>query len=166
MFIQTRPGRNEELFRIYKFRTMTDERDSEGNLLSDDMRLTAFGKALRRTSLDELPELWNILKGDMSFVGPRPLLTDYLPRYNSFQKQRHKTRPGLTGLAQVNGRNALSWEEKFAYDVEYTEQISFMLDCSIMVKTVGKVFASEGVEAKNADTPEDFMGTPEREKTD
>lgn len=161
VFKQVRPGKDGNLFTIYKFRTMTDERGDDGALLPDEIRLTSFGKALRSTSLDELPELWNILKGDMSFVGPRPLLVDYLPRYNSFQRRRHDVRPGLTGLAQVNGRNALSWEEKFAYDVAYVDRVSFELDCSIMAKTIAKVFTRDGIGTSTSDVPEDFMGTPE-----
>ena len=135
IFRQVRPGKDGRLFRICKFRTMTDERDAEGALLPDEVRLTPFGRRLRSTSLDELPELWNILKGDMSVVGPRPLLVDYLPRYNAFQARRHEVRPGLTGLAQVNGRNAITWEEKFAYDVAYADHVSFLLDCRIVAKT-------------------------------
>ena len=131
IFKQERPGLNEKIFVMYKFRTMTDEKDENGRLLPDEVRLTKFGKFLRSTSLDELPELLNILKGDMSFVGPRPLLVEYLPLYNEHQKRRHEVRPGLTGLAQVNGRNAISWEEKFNYDVEYVDSITFIGDLKI-----------------------------------
>jgi len=131
IFKQDRPGLNEKIFTMYKFRTMTDERDENGELLPDSKRLTKFGRMLRSTSLDELPELFNILKGDMSFVGPRPLLVEYLPLYNEQQRRRHEVRPGLTGYAQVNGRNAISWEEKFKYDLEYVEKISFLLDLKI-----------------------------------
>ena len=139
-FKQQRPGKNEKIFTLYKFRTMTDARDENGNLLPDEVRLTAFGKMLRSTSLDELPELFNILKGDMSLIGPRPLLVKYLPLYNEEQKHRHDVRPGLTGLAQVNGRNAISWEKKFEYDVEYVRNLSFLLDCRILLQTVKAVF--------------------------
>ena len=135
LFRQQRPGKNEKIFTLYKFRTMTDARDENGNLLPDEVRLTAFGKMLRSTSLDELPELFNILKGDMSLIGPRPLLVKYLPLYNEEQKHRHDVRPGLTGLAQVNGRNAISWEKKFEYDVEYVRNLSFLLDCRILLQT-------------------------------
>ena len=140
LFKQQRPGKNEKIFTLYKFRTMTDARDENGNLLPDEVRLTAFGKMLRSTSLDELPELFNIFKGDMSLIGPRPLLVKYLPLYNEEQKHRHDVRPGLTGLAQVNGRNAISWEKKFEYDVEYVRNISFLLDCRILLQTVKAVF--------------------------
>ncbi|MDR9770433.1 sugar transferase [Acetomicrobium sp.] len=132
IFKQQRPGMNEKIFTLYKFRTMTDERDEKGELLPDEMRLTDFGKFLRASSLDELPELFNILKGDMSIVGPRPLLIEYLPLYNAHQRRRHEVRPGLTGWAQVNGRNAISWEEKFNYDVEYADNLSFFLDVKII----------------------------------
>lgn len=131
IFTQERPGKDEKIFKMYKFRSMTSETDAEGNLLPDEVRLTSFGKKLRSTSLDELPELFNILKGDMSMIGPRPLLIRYLPLYNGFQKHRHDVRPGLTGLAQVSGRNAISWEEKFEKDVEYTKKYSFLLDIKI-----------------------------------
>ena len=144
-FKQQRPGKNEKIFTLYKFRTMTDARDENGNLLPDEVRLTAFGKMLRSTSLDELPELFNILKGDMSLIGPRPLLVKYLPLYNEEQKHRHDVRPGLTGLAQVNGRNAISWEKKFEYDVEYVRNLSFLLDCRILLQTVKAVFKREGI---------------------
>ena len=140
IFCQERPGKNEKTFKLYKFRSMSDLRDINGNLMSDDVRLTRFGRFLRSTSLDELPELWNILKGDMSIVGPRPLLVEYLPYYTEEEKLRHCVRPGLTGLAQINGRNTLTWDEKFQYDIEYVENITFISDLSIVLKTVKKVF--------------------------
>lgn len=161
IFSQQRPGRNEKIFQMYKFRSMTDERDAEGNLLPDEYRLTDFGKKLRATSLDELPELWNIFKGDMSIVGPRPLLVKYLPRYNDRQRHRHDVRPGLTGWAQVNGRNAISWEQKFAYDVEYVEKESFLLDVKIIWMTVGKVLHHSDINQDGSATMEEFMGTKE-----
>lgn len=161
IFSQQRPGKNEKIFHMYKFRSMTDARDAEGNLLPDECRLTDFGKKLRATSLDELPELWNIVKGDMSIVGPRPLLVKYLPRYNERQKHRHDVRPGLTGWAQVNGRNAISWEQKFAYDVEYVEKESFLLDLKIVLMTVGKVLHHSGIHQDGNVTMEEFMGTKE-----
>ena len=161
IFCQERPGKNEKIFKMYKFRSMTDERDDEGNLLSDEVRLTKFGKILRASSLDELPELFNILKGDMSIVGPRPLLVEYLPRYNDIQKHRHDVLPGLTGLAQVNGRNAISWEEKFDWDIKYVNNTSFKLDCQIIFQTFKKVFVREGISSDTSDTMEDFMGTEE-----
>ena len=158
IFCQDRPGKDEKIFQLYKFRSMSDQRDAQGNLLPDEVRLTAFGKKLRSTSLDELPELWNILKGDMSIVGPRPLLVRYLPRYNQEQRRRHEVRPGLTGLAQVNGRNLLTWEDKFRYDVEYVDNLSFLLDARIILKTVGKLFAREGISSESSATMEEFMG--------
>ena len=158
IFRQARPGKDEKIFYLYKFRTMTDRRNAQGDLLPDEARLTDFGKKLRATSLDELPELWNILKGDMSIVGPRPLLVRYLPRYNQDQRRRHEVRPGLTGLAQVNGRNLLSWEDKFRYDVEYVDKLSLSLDARIILKTVGKLFAREGVSSESCATMEEFMG--------
>lgn len=145
LFSQARPGRNERIFRMYKFRTMTNERDKDGHLLSDEVRLTSWGKFLRASSLDELPELWNVLKGDMSLVGPRPLLPEYLANYTPVQKRRHEVRPGITGLAQVEGRNALSWEEKFAFDVAYVDDLSVSLDLKIIVKTVISVLKREGI---------------------
>ena len=145
IFKQQRPGKNEKIFMLYKFRTMTDAKDEQGNLLPDSERLTKFGKFLRSTSLDELPELVNILKGDMSIVGPRPLLVEYLPLYNAQQKHRHDTRPGLTGLAQISGRNAITWEEKFKIDVKYVEKITFLGDMKIILSTVVKVFKREGI---------------------
>ena len=161
IFSQQRPGRNGRIFEMYKFRSMTDARNAEGELLPDEYRLTEFGKKLRATSLDELPELWNIFKGDMSIVGPRPLLVRYLPRYNERQKHRHDVRPGLTGWAQVNGRNAISWEQKFAYDVEYVEKESFLLDLKIILMTVGKVLHRSGINQDGNATMEEFMGTKE-----
>jgi len=161
LFSQDRPGKNGKIFTMYKFRSMTDERDEQGNLLPDDVRLTKFGKILRASSMDELPELWNILKGDMSLVGPRPLLVQYLPLYNDEQKKRHDVRPGLTGLAQVNGRNALSWEDKFAYDVKYVESISALKDIKILIQTVEKVFVSDGISSGSSVTMEPFKGTIE-----
>ncbi len=158
LFKQKRPGRNEKIFTLYKFRTMTDECDKNGELLPDELRLTKFGKWLRSTSLDELPELFNILKGDMSLVGPRPLLVEYLPLYNEQQKRRHEVRPGLTGLAQVNGRNAISWEEKFRLDVEYVDSISLIGDLKIINKTIIKVFRREGINSEVAATMEKFKG--------
>lgn len=158
IFKQQRPGLNEKIFTMYKFRTMTDERDENGELLPDSVRLTKFGKFLRSTSLDELPELFNILKGDMSIVGPRPLLVQYLPLYNDHQKRRHEVRPGLTGLAQVNGRNAISWEEKFDLDVRYVDHVSFIGDWKIILLTVKKVFVREGINSETAATMEPFTG--------
>ncbi len=145
IFTQDRPGLNEKIFKLYKFRSMTNERDENGNLLPDEVRLTKFGKILRKTSLDELPEFWNILKGDMSFIGPRPLLVKYLPYYNDRERLRHSIRPGLTGYAQVHGRNAISWEQKFEYDVYYVEHLSFITDVKIVIDTVKAVFKSEGI---------------------
>ncbi|MGI1799529.1 sugar transferase [Priestia sp. TRN 1309] len=159
LFKQKRPGMNEKIFLMYKFRTMTDERDEDGELLPDDVRLTKFGKFLRSTSLDELPELFNILKGDMSLVGPRPLLVQYLPLYNEYQKRRHEVRPGLSGLAQVNGRNAISWEDKFNLDVKYVGNISLLLDIKIIFLTIKKVFIREGINSETAATIEPFEGT-------
>jgi len=161
IFCQERPGKDEKIFKMYKFRSMTDARDEQGNLLSDEVRLTRFGRLLRATSLDELPELWNIFKGDMSIVGPRPLLVRYLPRYNAVQRRRHEVRPGLTGLAQVSGRNAITWEQKFAYDVEYVDNITFLGDLKIIFLTAKKVFVRDGIYSETAATMEEFMGTPE-----
>lgn len=158
IFKQARPGLNEKIFQLYKFRTMTNEKDASGNLLPDDQRLTKFGKFLRSTSLDELPELINIIKGDMSIVGPRPLLVRYLPRYNKHQARRHEVRPGFTGLAQVNGRNAISWQEKFNYDVKYVDNISFIGDIKIILKTVKTVLCKEGITSETSVTMEEFMG--------
>lgn len=159
IFRQKRPGLNEKIFTLYKFRTMTDKTDQNGQLLPDTERLTKFGKMLRSTSLDELPELFNILKGDMSIVGPRPLLVEYLERYNDYQKRRHEVKPGLTGSAQVSGRNALTWEEKFNFDVDYIDHIRFFLDIKIIVKTFMKVVIREGIHSKQSDTMEYFIGS-------
>ena len=158
IFTQERPGLNEKIFKMYKFRSMTDERDERGELLPDSVRLTRFGKILRSTSLDELPELWNILKGDMSIIGPRPLLVEYLPLYNEHQKRRHKVRPGLSGLAQVSGRNAISWEDKFDLDVEYVDNISFFGDWKIIFLTLKKVLIKEGISSDTSVTVEAFKG--------
>lgn len=161
IFHQDRPGKDEKIFRLYKFRSMTDERDENGNLLPDEVRLTKFGKLLRSTSLDELPELWNIFRGDMSIVGPRPLLVKYLPLYNEEQKHRHDVRPGLTGWAQVHGRNALTWEEKFRLDVWYVENLSFWVDVKTIFLTVKNVLRREGISSGTAVTMEEFRGTKE-----
>ncbi|QHA94385.1 sugar transferase [Bacillus sp. N1-1] len=163
LFTQNRPGMNEKVFKMYKFRTMTDERDSNGELLPDHVRLTKFGKFLRSTSLDELPELFNIFKGDMSVVGPRPLLIQYLELYNDHQKRRHEVRPGLSGLAQVNGRNAISWEEKFILDVKYVERVSFVEDWKIIFLTIKKVFVREGISSDSSETMEPFKGNKKDE---
>jgi sugar transferase EpsL len=159
VFKQPRPGFHERAFHVYKFRSMTDERDENGDLLSDDVRLTSFGKIMRKFSLDELPQLWNVLKGDMSFVGPRPLLMEYLDLYDDRQKKRHDVRPGITGWAQVNGRNAISWEQKFEYDVWYVENQSFWLDIKILFLTVMKVFKSEGISQDGQATMTKFKGS-------
>lgn len=159
LFKQQRPGKNEKIFFMYKFRTMTDKRDDNGNLLSDEVRLTRFGKILRNTSLDELPELFNIVKGDMSVVGPRPLLVKYLPLYNERQKHRHDVRPGFTGLAQVNGRNSITWEEKFEWDVKYVENVTFLVDCKIFFKTIKVVLKRDGISSTTSATMEEFMGS-------
>ena len=160
LFKQERPGKNEKIFKLYKFRTMTDQRDEKGNLLPDEVRLTGFGKFLRATSLDELPEAINILKGDMSIIGPRPLLVQYLPLYNEEQRRRHEVRPGLSGLAQVNGRNAITWEEKFKLDVEYVNHVTFWGDVKIIFQTVWKAFAKqEGINQDGAATIEPFKGS-------
>ena len=158
-FTQKRPGKDEKIYKIYKFRTMTNEVDENGNLLPDDKRLTKFGKLLRSTSLDELPELFNILKGDMSIVGPRPLLVRYLPLYNEYQKHRHDARPGFTGWAQCNGRNSISWEEKFDLDVYYVNHITFLLDVKIIFKTVKTVLCREGISSEASATMEEFRGS-------
>lgn len=162
LFTQQRPGYQEKIFKMYKFRSMTDERDARGELLPDEIRLTSFGKKLRSTSLDELPELLNILKGDMTLVGPRPLLIQYLPLYNERQHRRHDVKPGITGLAQINGRNSISWEEKFEYDVQYVENLSLKEDVRILFETIFKVFKREGINSENSATMEDFTGTPKR----
>ncbi len=158
LFKQERPGLDEKIFTLYKFRTMTDETDENGNLLPDEKRLTKFGKWLRSTSLDELPELFNVLKGDMSLVGPRPLLVEYLTRYSEGQKHRHDVRPGLTGLAQVSGRNGISWEEKFSDDVEYAGKVTFAGDVRILLKTVETVLKKDGISSATSETMEEFMG--------
>ena len=158
LFTQGRPGREGKIFKLYKFRTMTDEKDEEGNLLPDEDRLPAFGRKLRSTSLDEMPELFNMIKGDMSVVGPRPLLVQYLPRYNKHQARRHEVRPGFTGLAQVNGRNDLTWEEKFDWDVRYVDRITFLGDLKIVLKTVWTVVKKEGISSDHSATMEEFMG--------
>lgn len=165
LFKQERPGLNEKVFTMYKFRTMTDERDENGVLLPDSVRLTKFGRFLRSTSLDELPELFNILKGDMSIIGPRPLLVQYLPLYNEQQKRRHEVRPGLSGLAQVSGRNAISWEDKFNLDVEYVDNVSFNEDWKIIFLTLKKVFIREGINSETAATMEPFKGNQKERLT-
>ena len=163
-FVQPRPGKKgkdgkEKIFNLIKFRTMSNAKDKDGNLLPDDVRLNKYGKFLRSTSLDELPELFNILKGDMSIVGPRPLLVKYIPRYTNEQRRRHDVRPGLTGYAQINGRNAISWEERFAYDVEYVDNISFIGDIKIILGTVKAVFKRSGITSETSATMEEFMGS-------
>ena len=160
-FTQQRPGKDEKIFRLIKYRTMDNRKDKDGNLLPDEVRLNGYGKFLRSTSLDELPELINILKGDMAIIGPRPLLVRYLPRYNPEQKHRHDVRPGLTGYAQAHGRNAVSWEDKFAMDVWYTRNISFMTDVKIIFDTVKAVLKRDGITSETSATMEEFMGTPE-----
>ena len=158
-FTQKRPGKDGKIFNLIKFRTMTNEKDKEGNLLPDEQRLTAYGKFLRSTSLDELPELWNILKGDLSLIGPRPLLVKYLPLYNSFQRHRHDVRPGLTGYAQVHGRNQVSWEKKFEMDVWYVQHVTFLEDLKILFETVAVVLKREGISSETSATMEEFKGT-------
>lgn len=157
-FIQERPGKKEKLFSIIKFKTMNDKKDSLGNLLSDEKRMTQIGKFIRKTSLDEIPQLINVIKGDMSLIGPRPLLPEYLGLYNSDQRRRHEVRPGITGLAQVNGRNAISWEQKFHYDLSYVKNINFILDIKILVKTLQKVLKSDGVNTEGEATTIVFKG--------
>lgn len=157
-FFQTRPGKGERIFRIIKFKTMNDKKGSDGNLLPDADRLTPIGSFVRKTSLDEIPQLINVLKGDMSLIGPRPLLVQYLPLYNEVQKRRHEVRPGITGWAQVNGRNAISWQQKFEYDVWYVEHISFLLDVKILFLTLKKVFIREGISQQGQATAEEFKG--------
>ena len=164
LFRQLRPGLYGKLFEMVKFRTMKDALDAEGNPLPDSQRLTPFGKMLRATSLDEMPELWNVIKGDMSIVGPRPLLMEYLPLYNSEQAKRHNVRPGITGYAQVNGRNAISWEKKFELDTWYVENQSLWLDFKIMLKTIKKVLAKDDISAEGEATMSKFTGTPEQKK--
>lgn len=166
-FVQARPGKkgkdgNEKIFKLIKFRTMSNAKDKEGKLLPDDVRLNKYGRFLRSTSLDELPELLNILKGDMSIVGPRPLLVKYIPRYTETQRRRHEVRPGLTGYAQVRGRNAISWEEKFEYDIEYVNHITFVGDIKIILETVKAVFGREGITSETSATMEEFMGSEEK----
>jgi len=161
LFKQTRPGKNAEPFNVYKFRTMTNEKNSDGELLSDEERLNSHGKLIRKLSLDELPQLFNVLKGDLSLVGPRPLLMEYLPLYNSNQKRRHEVKPGITGWAQINGRNAIDWDEKFKLDVWYVENQSLLLDFKILLLTVRKVFISEGISNGNHVTIEKFKGNKE-----
>lgn len=156
LFTQERPGKNEKIFKLYKFRSMTDERDEKGELLPDEVRLTRFGKILRATSLDELPELFNILKGEMSLIGPRPLLVRYLPYYTAKERHRHDVRPGLTGLAQVNGRNALGWEARFDYDIEYIEHCSLLMDIKVLAMTAGKVLKRSGTLSGADQTVADF----------
>lgn len=157
-FIQKRPGKNEKIFKLIKFRTMTNRKDKDGNLLPDEQRLTGYGKFLRSTSIDEIPELINILKGDMSIIGPRPLLVKYLPLYNDYQKHRHDVRPGLTGYAQVHGRNTLSWPQKFDLDIQYVEHITFIGDLKILAETVSKVIKREGISSETSSTMEEFRG--------
>ncbi len=157
-FIQDRPGKEEKVFKVIKFKTMTDERDIEGNLLPDLERITKVGRFIRSTSLDEIPQLLNVIKGDMSLIGPRPLLVEYLPLYNDFQRRRHEVRPGLTGWAQVNGRNTISWQKKFEYDVWYVDHVSLALDLKILGKTVRKVFKREGINSATSTTMEMFKG--------
>ncbi len=162
LFTQDRPGLNGKIFKMYKFRSMTNEKDKNGKLMPDEMRLNSFGKMLRATSLDELPELFNILKGDMAIVGPRPLLVRYLPRYNKHQARRHEVRPGFTGYAQVHGRNAISWEEKFDKDVYYVDHISFLEDWKIIFQTIKTVLKREGINSETAATMEEFFGNENR----
>jgi len=159
-FFQSRPGKNARIFKVIKFKTMNDKKDSEGNLLPDAGRLTPVGKFVRKTSLDEIPQLINVLKGDMSLIGPRPLLVEYLPLYDEKQIRRHEVRPGITGWAQVNGRNAISWKQKFEYDVWYVDHISFLLDMKILWMTIIKVFKSEGINSATSVTMEKFEGNP------
>jgi undecaprenyl phosphate N,N'-diacetylbacillosamine 1-phosphate transferase len=159
LFKQKRPGLNEKIFTLYKFRTMTDERDENGELLPDEIRLTRFGKLLRSTSLDELPELFNIIKGDMSIVGPRPLLIKYLPLYTTHQKRRHEVRPGLSSLAAINGRNSLTWEEKFDYDIAYIDNITFAVDMKIILETIWVAIKREGISQEACATAEEFKGS-------
>lgn len=158
LFFQERPGKGEKIFKVIKFKTMTDERDASGNLLPDAERLTGVGRFVRSTSLDEIPQLLNVIKGDMSLIGPRPLLVQYLPLYNDIQRRRHEVRPGITGWAQVNGRNAISWSQKFEYDVWYVDNISLSLDIKILVRTILKVFKREGISSETSSTMEAFRG--------
>lgn len=163
LFTQERPGKDERIFKLYKFKSMTDERGAEGNLLPDAQRLTQVGRFVRKTSLDELPQLWNVLKGDMSFIGPRPLLVHYLPLYNEEQRRRHNVRPGITGWAQVNGRNAISWEQKFKLDIYYVDHLSLRLDIKIIWLTIKKVIVREGINSETSSTMEAFTGNNERQ---
>lgn len=158
LFVQVRPGLHEKTFKLYKFRTMTSQKDAQGNLLDDSKRLTKFGKLLRASSLDELPELINIIRGDMSLVGPRPLLVEYLSLYNEVQRRRHEVRPGLSGLAQVNGRNSLSWDDRFKLDIEYVNNVSFIGDWTIIFQTFKKVFIKEGISSVSSETMEPYKG--------
>lgn len=157
-FFQERPGKNEKIFRVIKFKTMNDQRDASGKLLPDAQRLTKVGKFVRSTSLDEIPQLLNVVKGDMSLIGPRPLLVHYLPLYNDMQRRRHEVRPGITGWAQVNGRNAIGWQQKFEYDVWYVDNVSLSLDIKILLKTIQKVFKREGISSDTSATMEAFKG--------
>ncbi|MEN8120224.1 MAG: sugar transferase [Bacteroidota bacterium] len=157
-FFQKRPGKNEKIFKLIKFKTMNDKKDKKGNLLSDEKRLTRIGKFIRKSSLDEIPQLINVLKGNMSLIGPRPLLEEYLPLYNKFQKRRHEVKPGITGWAQINGRNAISWEKKFDLDVWYVDNLSFLLDIKILFLTIKKVFKSEDINSLTSATMEKFKG--------
>lgn len=158
LFFQERPGKDEKIFKVIKFKTMTDERDASGKLLPDAERLTKAGRFVRSTSLDEIPQLINVIKGDMSLIGPRPLLVQYLPLYNEYQKRRHEVRPGITGWAQVNGRNAISWDKKFEYDIWYVDNISFSLDIKVLFRTIQKVFKREGINSDTSSTMEPFKG--------
>jgi len=157
-FVQQRPGKDDRIFNIIKFKTMTDGKDVQGNLLPDSDRLTGVGSFVRKTSLDEIPQLLNVIKGEMSLIGPRPLLPQYLPLYDSFQKRRHEIKPGITGWAQINGRNAINWQQKFEYDVWYVDNVSFMLDLKIIFLTIKKVFKSEGISSSTSATMEAFKG--------
>jgi len=159
-FFQERPGKDEKIFKVIKFKTMNDRKDKKGKLLPDAKRLTVAGKFIRKTSLDEIPQLLNVIKGDMSIIGPRPLLVEYLPLYNANQKRRHQVKPGITGWAQVNGRNAISWEQKFDYDVWYVDHLSLVLDIKIFFLTIRKVFKSEGINSATTATMERFIGSP------
>lgn len=158
LFFQERPGKDEKIYKVIKFKTMTDERDASGKLLPDAERLTKVGRFVRSTSLDEIPQLINVIKGDMSLIGPRPLLVQYLPLYNEYQKRRHEVRPGITGWAQVNGRNAISWDQKFEYDIWYVDNISFSLDIKVFIRTIQKVFKREGINSDTSSTMEPFKG--------
>lgn len=162
IFTQDRPGKNGKVFKLYKFRSMSDKRDADGNLLPDSLRLNKFGRVLRSTSLDELPELFNIIKGDMSLVGPRPLLVKYMDYYNSTERRRHEVRPGLTGLAQISGRNTITWRDKFKKDVEYVDSVTFRLDAYIIFQTIKKVFIREGIEFKSSESVMDYFSGDHR----